>query len=52
MPLPEPTDINVKPLTHILYSFADVRDDGTIILTDSYADEQVGIDFLYYRTRD
>ncbi|OCB91528.1 glycoside hydrolase family 18 and carbohydrate-binding module family 5 protein [Sanghuangporus baumii] len=36
----QPTDINVKPLTHILYAFADVRDDGTIFLTDSYADEQ------------
>ena len=37
----EPTDINPTPLTHILYAFADVQSDGTIILTDSYADEQV-----------
>ncbi|EJD07907.1 glycoside hydrolase family 18 and carbohydrate-binding module family 5 protein [Fomitiporia mediterranea MF3/22] len=36
----QPTDINVEPLTHILYSFADVQQDGTIVLTDSYADEQ------------
>ena len=38
----EPTDINPAPLTHIVYSFADVSaDTGTISLTDSYADEQV-----------
>ena len=37
----EPTDINPTPVTHILYAFADVQSDGTIILTDSYADEQV-----------
>ena len=37
----EPTDINPTPLIHILYAFADVQSDGTIILTDSYADEQV-----------
>ena len=37
----EPTDINPTPLTHILYAFADVQSDGTIILTDSYADKQV-----------
>ena len=35
----EPTDINPTPLTHILYAFANIQSDGTIILTDSYADE-------------
>ena len=44
----EPTDINTAPLTHILYSFADVQSDGTIVLTDSYADEQVRISFLAF----
>ena len=38
----EPTDIVPDPLTHILYSFADISPDtGAISLTDSYADEQV-----------
>ena len=37
----EPTDINPTPVTHIFYAFADVQSDGTIILTDSYADKQV-----------
>ncbi|PPQ84685.1 hypothetical protein CVT25_014216 [Psilocybe cyanescens] len=37
----QPTDIVPGPLTHILYSFADVSaDTGSISLTDSYADEQ------------
>lgn len=36
----QPTDINVAPLSHILYAFADIQSDGTIVLTDSYADEQ------------
>ncbi|KAI5117053.1 hypothetical protein M0805_005292 [Coniferiporia weirii] len=36
----QPTDINAAPLTHILYAFADIQSDGTIVLTDSYADEQ------------
>ncbi|KLO18245.1 hypothetical protein SCHPADRAFT_820108 [Schizopora paradoxa] len=36
----QPTDINPTPLTHILYAFADIQSDGTIVLTDSYADEQ------------
>jgi chitinase len=36
----EPSDIAVKDITTILYSFADVKTDGTIGLTDSYADEQ------------
>ncbi|KAI0708099.1 glycosyl hydrolases family 18-domain-containing protein [Cerioporus squamosus] len=41
----QPTDINPTPLTHILYSFADVSaDSGTISLTDSYADEQKHFD--------
>ena len=40
--LPEPTDINPAPLTHILYSFADTSaDTGAIFLTDSYADQEV-----------
>ncbi|KAI1798302.1 glycoside hydrolase superfamily [Ganoderma leucocontextum] len=37
----QPTEINPAPLTHILYSFADISpDDGTIKLTDSWADEE------------
>ncbi|KAH7918608.1 glycoside hydrolase family 18 protein [Leucogyrophana mollusca] len=37
----QPSDIPSGDLTHILYAFADVsRDTGTILLTDSYADEQ------------
>lgn len=39
----EPTDIIPSTLTHIVYAFADVSPDtGSISLTDSYADEQVG----------
>lgn len=45
--LSEPTDINPTPLTHILYAFADIQSDGTIVLTDSYADEQVGDVSIY-----
>lgn len=38
----EPTDINPAPLTHILYSFADISpDSGAIKLTDSWSDEEV-----------
>ncbi|KAI0816864.1 glycosyl hydrolases family 18-domain-containing protein [Trametes gibbosa] len=37
----QPTDIIPSTLTHIVYAFADVSaDSGTIVLTDSYADEQ------------
>ncbi|KAH8110970.1 glycoside hydrolase family 18 and carbohydrate-binding module family 5 protein [Phellopilus nigrolimitatus] len=36
----QPTNISTKPLTHILYAFADIQSDGTIVLTDTYADEQ------------
>ncbi|KAI0036407.1 glycoside hydrolase superfamily [Vararia minispora EC-137] len=37
----QPTDINPSPLTHILYAFADASaSTGTVVLTDSYADEQ------------
>lgn len=43
----EPTDINTAPLTHIVYSFADVQSDGTIVLTDSYADEQVRLSSIH-----
>lgn len=40
--LAEPTDIVTEDLTTILYSFADIApDNGTILLTDIYADEQV-----------
>ena len=38
----EPSDIVPGDLTTILYSFADIQvDTGTVVLTDSYADEQV-----------
>ncbi|KAI0635061.1 glycosyl hydrolases family 18-domain-containing protein [Trametes polyzona] len=37
----QPTDIIPSTLTHIVYAFADVSaDTGSIVLTDSYADEQ------------
>lgn len=37
----EPTDIVGSDLTTVLYSFADISaDTGTIVLTDSWADEQ------------
>jgi GH18 family chitinase len=43
----EPTDIVPDTLTHILYAFADTSPDtGEIKLTDSYADEEVGLYFL------
>ncbi|THH07640.1 hypothetical protein EW145_g3240 [Phellinidium pouzarii] len=31
----QPADINPTPLSHILYAFADIQSDGTIVLTDS-----------------
>ncbi|EIN05503.1 hypothetical protein PUNSTDRAFT_122390 [Punctularia strigosozonata HHB-11173 SS5] len=41
----QPTDIVPEDLTHIIYAFADVQPDtGTIVLTDSYADEQKHFD--------
>lgn len=44
----EPSNIVSSTLTHILYSFADVDpNSGTISLTDSYADEQVGIKSIF-----
>jgi len=33
-------DIPVPKLTHLLYSFADNKEDGTFFLTDSYADTE------------
>ncbi|TFK70012.1 hypothetical protein BDN72DRAFT_943005 [Pluteus cervinus] len=36
----QPTDIVPKPLTHLLYSFADVDSSGAVKLTDSYADAE------------
>jgi GH18 family chitinase len=49
--LEEPIDIIPSYLTHIIYAFADVNpSSGSIFLTDSYADEQVGFlsDVIYY----
>ncbi|CAN9126122.1 unnamed protein product [Alternaria alternata] len=34
----QPQEIPAKRLTHLLYSFADNKPDGTVFLTDSYAD--------------
>jgi chitinase len=36
----QPSNISANDVTTLLYSFADVKSDGTIGLTDSYADEQ------------
>lgn len=37
----EPSDITTSKLTHILYAFADIAANGSAILTDIFADEQV-----------
>jgi hypothetical protein len=37
----EPTDIKPSKLTHIIYGFADIKSNGTVVLSDPYADEQV-----------
>jgi len=34
----QPSDLPANILTHVLYSFADVREDGTVFLSDTYAD--------------
>ncbi|VDB95643.1 unnamed protein product [Peniophora sp. CBMAI 1063] len=40
-----PTEIDASKLSHIIYSFADAQaDSGTVILTDSWADEQIHYD--------
>jgi len=36
-----PQNIPASKLTHLLYSFADNRDDGTVFLTDTYADTEI-----------
>ncbi|CAN9290395.1 unnamed protein product [Alternaria alternata] len=36
----QPQEIPAKRLTHLLYSFADNKPDGTVFLTDSYADAE------------
>lgn len=35
------SDIPATRLTHILYSFANIAADGTITLSDTWADEQI-----------
>lgn len=39
-----PQQIPASQLTHLLYSFADNRDDGTVFLTDTYADAEIHYD--------
>ncbi|KAI8939329.1 hypothetical protein NX059_003120 [Plenodomus lindquistii] len=36
-----PQQIQASQLTHLLYSFADNRDDGTVFLTDTWADTDI-----------
>ncbi|CAN9087560.1 unnamed protein product [Alternaria sp. RS040] len=36
----QPQEIPAERLTHLLYSFADNKPDGTVFLTDSYADAE------------
>lgn len=39
-----PQQIPASQLTHLLYSFADNREDGTVFLTDTYADAEIHYD--------
>ncbi|KAF2156508.1 glycoside hydrolase family 18 protein [Myriangium duriaei CBS 260.36] len=36
----QPQDLPASELTHVLYAFADIQSDGTVVLADSYADLQ------------
>lgn len=36
----QPTDIPANRLTHLVYCFANIQNDGTVVLSDSYADLQ------------
>ena len=36
-----PTDIKAASLTHLFYAFANVGSDGTVKLSDTWADEEV-----------
>lgn len=36
-----PQNISADKLTHVLYAFADNKDDGTIFFTDTYADTDI-----------
>jgi GH18 family chitinase len=48
--VPEPTDIVASTLTHVLYAFADISSNGSIVLTDLFADEQVTTASWHLRT--
>ncbi|MCO5565292.1 hypothetical protein L7F22_018965 [Adiantum nelumboides] len=39
-----PNKIPVQQLSHILYAFGDVREDGTVFLTDSWSDVEIHYD--------
>jgi chitinase len=39
-----PQLIPAKKLTHVLYSFGDIKPDGTVFLTDGYADLEIHFD--------
>ncbi|KAF1843942.1 glycoside hydrolase family 18 protein [Cucurbitaria berberidis CBS 394.84] len=36
-----PQQVPAEKLTHLLYSFADIKSDGTVVLTDTYADTDI-----------